>query len=395
MIDIDPFLIKLTSFIKPLPSVADRVLYLARQDPVDFKELTKVIETDPSLSTMVVSLANSPMYSPAGRVIDSLDRAIVVLGQSRIMDSVMAFMTRSIREDTSEEWPLGDINFWKHCISVAIAARLLAEKMQIPVAQQCFIAGLIHDVGKLALLNYDPSGYRTVINEVVQTKRPIEFIELGAFGVTHANLSGQISRHWKLPVHFMKAIGYHHDGPDQINGTLANVVRSANLLSKIAGFTESGNPYNMITNDLLLPHPRVSQGDIQDILSQLPEMVAELGKLILGQKSDKAEEKKVTHDKSNIRVSVGIGNGEERVLLRYVVSALGYDTNFGHMEGEAAAVRVSIMDYLPANAPEGQHFIDFNPWRELQRDMPDNRLDIKSLREWLSGKLSEVETVAA
>ena len=118
--DLDPFLTKLTSFIKPLPSVADRVLYLARQDPVDFRELTRVIETDPTLSTMVVSLANSPMYSPAGRVIDSLDRAIVVLGQSRIMDSVMAYMTRSIREDSSESWPNGDLSFWKHCISVAI-----------------------------------------------------------------------------------------------------------------------------------------------------------------------------------------------------------------------------------------------------------------------------------
>ena len=395
MMDVDPFLLKLTSFIKPLPSVADRVLYLARQDPVDFKELTRVIETDPSLSTMVVSLANSPMYSPAGRVIDSLDRAIVLLGQSRIMDSVMAYMTRSIREDTSETWPLGDLNYWKHCISVAIAARLLAEKMQIPAAQKCFIAGLIHDVGKLALLNYDPSGYRTVINEVIQTKRPIEFIELGAFGVTHANLSGQISRHWKLPSHFMKAIGFHHDGPDQITGTLANVVRSANLLSKIAGFSEGGNPYNMITNDLLLPHPRVSQSDIQEILSQLPEMVADLGTLILGQKNKDENARSNSDEVSNIRVSVGISNGEERVLLRYVVAALGYETNFGQLEDAESATHVSILDYHPANPPEGRHIIDFNSWREQQRDMPDNRLDIKSLRNWLSGELEEVKVVAA
>ena len=394
MMDLDPFLIKLTSFIKPLPSVADRVLYLARQDPVDFKELTKVIETDPSLSTMVVSLANSPMYSPAGREIDSLNRAIVVLGQARIMDSVMAYMTRSIREDTSEEWPLGDLNFWKHCISVAIAARLLAEKMQISASQKCFIAGLIHDVGKLALLNYDPSGYKTVINEVVETKRPIEFIELGAFGVTHANLSGQISRHWKLPVHFKNAIGYHHDGPDQISGTLANVVRSANLMSKIAGYCESGNPYNMVSNDLLLPHPRVSQNDIQEILSKLPTMVSELGSLILGQKDNRDANQQAAHGDTGIRVSVGIGNGEERVLLRYILSALGYETNFGHLEEEEPSIHVAIMDYLPANAPPGRHIVDFSTWREEQREMPDNRLDIKSLREWVSTKMEEVKAVA-
>ena len=386
----DPFLLKLTSFIKPLPSVADRVLYLARQEPVNFKELTKVIETDPTLSTMIVSLANSPMYNASGRAIDSLDRAIVLLGQGRIMDSVMAYMTRSIREDTTEEWPLGDLNFWKHCISVAIAARMLAEKMHIPAADKCFIAGLIHDVGKLALLNYDPSAYRTVIEEVVQTKRPIEFIELGAFGVTHANLAGQISRHWKLPSHFMKAISFHHDGPDPITGTLANVVRSANLLAKIAGYCESGNPYNMITTDLLVPHPRVNQDDIQHILANLPEMVTNLSELILGQKVDPV---RVEND-VKICVSVGVSNGEERVLLRYLLSALGCETSFGQLKEDEGAVQVMIMDYLPSAAPEGKHIIDFQSWREEQRDMPSNILDVKSLRNWLSGKLDEVKAIA-
>ncbi|MBX2820046.1 MAG: HDOD domain-containing protein [Rhodothermaceae bacterium] len=388
--DHDPFLLKLTSFIKPLPSVADRVLYLARQDPVDFKELTKVIETDPILSTMIVSLANSPMYNASGRAVDSLDRAIVFLGQGRIMDSVMAYMTRSIREDSTEEWPLGDLNFWKHCISVAIAARMLAEKMHIPAADKCFIAGLIHDVGKLALLNYDPSAYRTVIEEVVQTKRPIEFIELGAFGVTHANLAGQISRHWKLSSHFMKAISFHHDGPDPITGTLANVVRSANLLAKIAGYCESGNPYNMITTDLLVPHPRVNQEDIQDILTRLPKMVTDLSTLILGQKVDPIP----VDNETKICVSVGIGNGEERVLLRYILSALGCETNFGQLKEDEDAIQVMIMDYLPSVAPEGKHIIDFQSWREQQRDIPSNILNIKSLRHWISGKLEDVKAIA-
>lgn len=387
----DPFLVKLTSFIKPLPGVADRVLYLSRQDPVDFKELTRVIETDPTFSTMVVSLANSPMYSPIGREVDSLDRAIVILGQARIMDSVMAYMTRSIRDDSSEKWPLGDMNFWKHCISVAIAARMLAEKMQIPAAQKCFIAGLIHDVGKLALLNYDPGAYKTVINEVVQTKRPIEYIELGAFGVTHANLSGQISRHWKLPIHFMKAIGFHHDGPDQITGTLANVVRSANLLAKISGYAESGNPYNMITNDLLMPHPRLSQGDVQEILYMLPRRVNELGGLILGEKIPNDAELDANRDHPNILVSVGVSRGEERVLLRYIATALGYKTSFGQLEESEDSIHIDIMDYPSAGIPPERRVIDFSTWREKQRDMPDNRLDIKSLREWLADQLSAIE----
>ena len=379
------------SFIRPLPSVAERVLHLARQDPVDFRELTKVIETDPTLSTMVISLANSPLYTASNRTVDSLNRAILMLGQGRIVDSVMAYMTRSIKQDATVPWPKGDLSFWKHCICVATCARMLAEKMQIPAAQKCFIAGLIHDVGKLALLNYEPKRYTQVLDDVEMTQRPIEFAELEAFGVTHANLSGYISRHWKLPAHFMNAVAFHHDSPDTIAGTLANVVRSANLLSKIAGFGESGNPYNMIGNDLLMPHPRISQSDIQDILIRLPEMVDELTVHILGGKSGAKKQSGASRqEKTDVSISVRIGDGVERVLIRYLAASLGYKTNFGQLQIEEGARKVVIMDYLPTDSDADTAFIDFSEWRKEQRMMPDNRLNVVSLRHWFQQKMQEV-----
>ena len=386
--EFDPFVLKIMSFIQPLPSVADRVLYLARQDPVDFKELTRVIETDPTLSTMVISLANSPLYAVNNRTIDSLNRAILLLGQGRIVDSVMAYMTRSIKKDATTTWPKGDLLYWRHCISVAICARMLAEKMQIPAAQKCFIAGLIHDVGKLALLNYDPVKYTQVLEDVEKTRRPIEFAELEAFGITHANVSGYISRHWKLPPHFMKAVAFHHDNPDSISGTLANVVRSANLLAKIAGFGESGNPYNMLGSDLLMPHPRISQSDIQDILSKLPKMVNELSVLILGNKAESRETKNPSS--KSISIAVRVSDGVERVLLRYLASALGYETNFGQLEENENVQVVGVMDYMPEHMSADMKIIDFSEWRNEQRAMPDKRLNIASLRKWFGNKLDEV-----
>ena len=392
---VDPFIIKLTSFVKPLPTVADRVLYLARQEPVNFKELAKVIETDPALSTMVISLANSPIYGSVRRPIDSLDRAIMLLGQGRIIDSVMAYMTRSVREDSGSTWPSGDTNFWKHNISVAICARLLAEKMAIPNAQQCFIAGLIHDLGKLALLNYDEKAYHQVLNAVKGSERAIEFVELEAFGITHANLSGHISRRWKLPPHLMNAIAFHHDSPDTITGTLANVVRSANLLAKVAGIGDSGNSYNRVLNDLLMPHPRVSQNDIQEIMADLPRMVNELGTLILGKKMEENEESPTESPPEMCQVSVRISNGVERILLRYIVSSLGYKTEFGQEVTDEGTIKISLMDFSPPRVQDGQHVIDFSEWRSRQDAMQIEILDIASLRNWLSSKLEEIIKVAA
>ena len=385
----DPFIIKVTSFIKPLPSVADRVLYLARQDPVDFKELTRVIETDPALSTMIVSLANSPLYMVQSRPTDSLKKAILLLGQSRIIDSVMAYMTRSIREDTTEKWPSGDIEYWKHCIAVAICARMLAEKMQIPAAPKCFIAGLIHDVGKLALLNYEPTTYKQVLNDVQGARVSIEYSELGAFGVTHANLSGFISRRWKLPTHFLNAISFHHDRPDSISGTLANIVRSANLLAKIANIGDSGNPFNMIDGDLLVPHPRIGPEDIIDILTRLPEFVDEMSTLILGRAAASPRDLR-EEAKAELYVRVQVGNGDNRTLLRYIASSLGYRTTPGDTDESENEVVVSIMDYMPGEAAENEHIIDFSAWINEQRKLPAQQIDVIALRAWMADQLDGV-----
>jgi HD-like signal output (HDOD) protein len=117
---------------QPLPVVADRVMYLARQDPIDFRQITKVIETDPALSALIISLANSPLYGSLYRQAQSLNRAIVLLDKNHIIDSVQVYIMENVRNATSGIWPYDDINFWRHSIAVGIVGRLLATSMQVP-----------------------------------------------------------------------------------------------------------------------------------------------------------------------------------------------------------------------------------------------------------------------
>ena len=387
--DVDPFVLQVTSFVKPLPTVVERVLYLARQEPVDFKEIALVIETDPALSTLVISLANSPIYGSINREIDSLNRALMVLGQNRLIDSVMSYMARSIRQEDTQPWPSGDIKFWQHCIGVALCARMLAEKMQMVAAQQCFIAGLIHDVGKLALLNYDPAAYQQVLREVEGSQRPIELVELEAFGITHAALSGHISRRWKMPQHFMNAIAYHHDGADAIMGTLANVVRSANLIAKIAGFGDSGNPYNSLSNILLVPHTRTTADDVVDILVNLGGSVREFSKLILGSAAVDDDDPTEKVAPEGVVVSSRVADGLARTLLRYVAASLGYETETEGKDYGDDVQRILIMDFMSSHVGARDRVIDFTEWRSKQPQLLTHSFDIVSLRAWLAEKLEE------
>ncbi len=377
---------QVTRHIKPLPAIADRVLYLARQEPVDFKLLAQVIENDAVLSALVIRMANSPIYGLIRNRVETLDRAIVVLGQQHILDSTGLYITRILRQMTKNSWPKGDVNFWKHNIAVAIAARMLAERMNVSHTQLCFFAGLIHDIGKIALHTYDAAAYRDVMAHAEQSGVPLQRAELSAFGVDHATLSGAISRKWFLPVTCMKAVAHHHDAADNITVTVANIIRSANMLAKICGIGDSGNPYGLCDPRLLLPNPKFNETDIFDILDTLPGLVDELCGSVLGIHGISPLPSFYKENNPRPHIEVHTRRESDRLLLRYLLYTLGY-----YHGNDTGDTKIVIMDYMPEHGFTHESIIDFNTWRSQQPYTPHGELDIGSLRNWLITQIDHVE----
>lgn len=385
------FVKQVTKHIKPLPAIADRVLYLARQEPADFKLIAQVIENDAVLSAMVIRMANSPMYGLVRNRVTSLDRAIVVLGQEHIIDSTGLYVTRILRTMTKNNWPKGDVNFWKHNIAVAIAARMLSERMNVSHTQLCFFAGLIHDIGKVALHMYDSKAYREVLEYSEYAKLPLHKAELNAFGITHATLSGIISRKWFLPVTCMKAVGHHHDEPDAITVTVANIIRSANLLAKICGIGDGGNSFARADARLLLPNPKFDESDIYHILDTLPDLVSDLSSTVLGIESHQGnkdwEAKKSSA--SGLHIEVSTRRDSDRLLLRYLLHSLGYNH-----DNSTNQKKIVIMDYMPFHKDSSEIIIDYSEWRSRQMYDAQDELDITSLRMWLKQKIKHVQDMS-
>ena len=362
----DKLINRLTQDIEPLPVVASRILHHLRQDITDFRELTKVIETDPALCTMIIGLANSPLYGSIQHPISSLKRAILILGQPRTIDMILMYAIRSMNSDSSAAWPKEDLQYWNHCVGVALGARMLAKLTGTGNVKESFLAGLVHDIGKLALLNDDAAAYRAAIDYAAQSNRPLHFVELESFGVTHAMISGAICRKWGLPETVVEAAAYHHDSSDALD--VARIVRSANLLVKIAGIGDCGNPFGISSQGLLLPHPRINKNDIYKILALLPQMVEELSGVVFGHQRPPGlpEGPSLAVQVQQSRIS------SDQLLAQYLLFSLGYNRALPSGASQPAI-----------NPPT----INLSPWLAGQPIMPQNELNITSLRTWLEEQL--------
>ncbi|MBK9248432.1 MAG: HDOD domain-containing protein [Ignavibacteria bacterium] len=142
-----------------LPPVAGRVLALLESDNADLKEITQIIETDVSLTLKILQMANSPLYAVRS-TFTTLNQAILALGLNRIANIVLsvAIFSTFMMHSRSQSAPYME-QFWNHSSSTGMVAKSLAVKIKRQFRDVEFIGGLLHDIGKMAMIQFDPERY--------------------------------------------------------------------------------------------------------------------------------------------------------------------------------------------------------------------------------------------
>lgn len=186
-----------------LNSVVNEFLGLARKEFFSAKDFENVLSKDQALVARLLKVANSGLYGPS-RSISSIPEAVVLIGLEKLKRIVYAV---SCEELTSHKMSNYNYHpqqgFWLHSLGVAQAAKVLAEASSICNlrGEEAFIAGLLHDVGKLVIDEF----LSTESGAVVSCKD-----EITAVGINHAELSEYILKQWNLPESITSTILYHH-----------------------------------------------------------------------------------------------------------------------------------------------------------------------------------------
>ncbi|MEL7638687.1 MAG: HDOD domain-containing protein [Solidesulfovibrio sp.] len=201
-----------------LPEVFMRIREVLSDPDSTVEEAAAVIGKDPSLTAKILKLVNSAFYARTMRVsgslppgpVDSLNRAVMLLGLNQLSTLAMGVSVLPLFKDIPPEC-VDMRQFWRHSVGVALVAKLLAMRQGDPNPERFFVAGLLHDIGRLVLYKQLPEVAGATLSLALSTGRPLDDVERELLGYDHARLGGMLLRKWRFPESLEQAVWRHHD----------------------------------------------------------------------------------------------------------------------------------------------------------------------------------------
>ncbi|MFT5423029.1 MAG: two-component system cell cycle response regulator [Phycisphaerales bacterium] len=190
-----------------LPAVAGRVLELTSDPDVKMSELAGVIQQDQAMSAKILRTVNSSFFS-LSKPCSSIEKALVLLGLSPVKSLVLGFSLVSSLKGQEED-SFDYISYWRRGLYTAIAAKLFAQSVLPNKADEAFLAGLLQDVGMIAMFRGLGVKYMHVVNRNEGGHADLAREEILAFEYQHADVGAMLCESWKLPQELILPVKYH------------------------------------------------------------------------------------------------------------------------------------------------------------------------------------------
>lgn len=241
--------------LPPLPAIIMRVMQTVNDPTTSASDLNRLISSDQALASKVLRLVNSSYYGFPRRIA-TITHAVVILGFNMVRNLTTSLGVFNAFDPRGQATALDRDAFWEHSMGVAVAAGVLARRkgLAAKAAEEAFVGGLLHDIGKLFLDQYFPDQYAIALKLARAAKISVWDAEKTALGVGHALVGKRIADKWNLPPSLTSMIALHHQpafAKDAFEAT--SIIHAADHLARRCGL---GNP----GDDLVPPlAPEVEQ----------------------------------------------------------------------------------------------------------------------------------------
>jgi len=244
---------------------------LADDPKTTVAQLARVIERDQVLSGKVLKIVNSPTYGFPGRIA-SIQNALILIGFNVIKSLLIS---AAVFEGASTGMP----DLWRHSTGCSIVCKELGRLLKLDNCDELFIAGLLHDIGKVITAVQLPEAYKEISRLAREEDISFFAAETRVLGIAHPHIGSWLLEHWNLPVNLRQALACHHR-PTAIKEymTVASIVHLGNFLTRLFECGSGGDDQVPVLDPHALKHLQLTHQKLGMVVDAIGEIL-ELGRI--------------------------------------------------------------------------------------------------------------------
>jgi putative nucleotidyltransferase with HDIG domain len=255
-----------------LPVVAMKVNKMLQDHDVSINMVSKTIEKDQSMVSKILKLVNSAFYG-FGSKINTISHAVTILGFNTVRNAVVSVAVIDAFSDKECSEGFSLLEFWQHSLAVAVTGRHLATRSRLIIPDEAFVAGILHDIGKLVLTQYFEDLFNQVWTRMKENELSFYEAEKELLPAGHAQIGGRLAKKWRLPQSLTEGLSYHHFyRKSAINVNLISVVHISDFIV---------NKYKVNGNHVRIPEPhpaaaKMMKSELESVEDWFPEVRTEI-----------------------------------------------------------------------------------------------------------------------
>lgn len=266
--------------VASLPMIFFRINEAINSPRASVADISKIISEDPGLTARLLRIVNSPLYNFPGKI-ETISRAVVIVGTQQLRDLALATSVTKLFKGIPPDLVSME-SYWQHSVACGLAARILATYRGETNVERFFVAGILHDIGRLLIYTKVEDLAREALGRCNSEGELLYVAEQKVIGFDHAAIGRVLIRAWRLPSSLEEVVAFHHDPRRASRFPVeAGIVHVADILAHVTGLGSSGEPFVPPLDGEAWERVAVSTSVLSPTLDQLERQFSDVMHTIL------------------------------------------------------------------------------------------------------------------
>ena len=262
-----------------IPSIVNELNEVTSDPHASANDISKIVVKSPSLTAILLKIANSAFYSFPFKI-DNISRAITLIGSKEITGLAIGISVMQVFKDIPQT-SIDMNSFLKHSLACGIVARILASQRNMSETEQMFVAGLLHDIGRLIIYKYFPDQAKNLFQMTTDSSRSLYHAEGSYLRCRHPEIGRILFKKWKLPKPLEDSVSFHHRPTNSNKPIEAGIVHIADIVVNGLGLGSSGERFIPLFDDRVWDSLKLIPTIFKSIIDQVTHQLSVFETLLI------------------------------------------------------------------------------------------------------------------